>query len=113
MMMRSVQNLPGLMASFLLAIFVSMPALAQQDNRAMMDLVIQVQQLQDEVRTLTGRLEDQSAELENLRDRQRDQYHDLDQRITELRSTSPGPMVLGPEGRILAMYGVVRLTSST
>jgi tol-pal system protein YbgF len=103
MMMRSVQKLPGLMASILLAIFVSMPALAQQDNQAMMDLVIQVQQLQDEVRTLTGRLEDQSAELENLRDRQRDQYLDLDQRITELRSTSPGPMVLGPD----AMGGAV------
>ena len=88
------------MASFVLAIFISVPALAQQDNtrqdnQVMVDLVIQIQQLQDEVRMLTGRIEDQSMELENLRDRQRDQYLDLDQRINELRSSSPGPLISG------------------
>jgi tol-pal system protein YbgF len=83
-----------LMASLLLAIFVSMPASAQMDDKqAMMDLVLQIQQLQDEVRTLRGALEDQTMELEKLSDRQRDQYLDLDQRITELRSSSPGPMI--------------------
>ena len=53
------------MASLVLAIFVSVPAAAQMDNKqAMMDLVIQVQQLQDEVRMLRGMLEDQTMELE-------------------------------------------------
>ena len=86
----------GLMASLVLAIFVSAPAAAQMDNKqAMMDLVIQVQQLQDEVRMLTGMLEDQTMELENLGNRQRDQYLDLDQRITDLRGSSSGPIVAG------------------
>ena len=84
----------GLMASFVLAIVVSAPATAQMDNRqAMVDLVVQVQQLQDEVRMLRGMLEEQAMELENLANRQRDQYLDLDQRITASRSTSPGPIV--------------------
>ena len=84
----------GLMASLVLAIVVSTPAIAQMDDRqAMVDLVIQIQQLQDEVRMLRGMLEDQSSELENLANRQRDQYLDLDQRITGLRSAPPGPMV--------------------
>ena len=82
-----------LMASLVLAIFVSTPAAGQVDDRkAMMDLVIQVQQLQDEVRMLTGMLEDQAMELENLANRQRDQYVDLDQRITGLGRSSSGPI---------------------
>jgi tol-pal system protein YbgF len=77
-----------------LAIFVSAPAAAQmEDKQAMMDLVLQIQQLQSEVRMLTGMLEEQTMELENLSNRQRDQYLDLDQRITALRGTSSGSLV--------------------
>jgi len=84
----------GLMASLVLAIVISAPATAQTDNRqALVDLVVQVQQLQDEVRMLRGMLEEQAMELENLANRQRDQYLDLDQRITGMRGTSPGPIV--------------------
>src|SRR5210317_1697876 len=84
----------GLMASFALAIVISTPAVAQQaNNQAMVDLVIQIQQLQDEVRMLRGMLEDQTMELESLSNRQRDQYLDLDQRITELRGGATGPLV--------------------
>ena len=86
----------SLMASLVLAIFVSAPALAQQDNQAMVDLVIQIQQLQDEVRMLTGKIEDQAMELENLGNRQRDQYLDLDQRITGLRSAGSVPAGSAP-----------------
>lgn len=53
------------------------------------DLVIQVQQLQDEVRELRGQLEEAQRELENLKRRQRDQYLDLDQRLSELRDAQP------------------------
>jgi len=94
MMMQYNRVSKGLMASLVLAIFVSAPAAAQmEDKQAMVNLVIQIQQLQDEVRMLRGMLEDQSMELENLGNRQRDQYLDLDQRIIELRSMPPGPMV--------------------
>jgi tol-pal system protein YbgF len=92
--MRSVRFYPVSMASLVLAIAVSTPAFAQPaDNQAMVDLVIQVQQLQDEIRMLRGMLEEQAMELENLRDRQRDQYLDLDARITELRAAGPAPLV--------------------
>ena len=84
----------GLMASFVLAIFVSTPSVAQMDDRqAMVDLVIQIQQLQDEVRMLRGMLEDQTLELENLSNRQRDQYLDLDQRITDVRGNPQGSLL--------------------
>ena len=83
-----------LMASLMLAISVSVPAVAQMDDKqAMMDLVFQVQQLQDEVRMLRGMLEDQSIQLESLSNRQRDQYLDLDQRINAQRGSSPGPVL--------------------
>ena len=96
----------GLMASLVLAITVSAPVSAQVDNQqAVVNLVVQVQQLQDEVRMLRGMLEEQAMELENLGNRQRDQYLDLDQRITGLRSASPGPMVGTPETNSAATYG--------
>lgn len=81
------------MASLVLAISISVPAAAQMDDKqAMVDLVIQIQQLQDEVRMLRGMLEDQSTELESLSKRQRDQYLDLDQRMTAMRGSS-SPML--------------------
>jgi tol-pal system protein YbgF len=79
-----------LMASFALAIIVSAPLSAQDsDLSAAANLVIQVQELQDEVRTLRGQLEEQERELENLKRRQRDQYLDLDQRISDMRNSQP------------------------
>jgi len=78
------------MASLALAIGFSVPAVAQQgDLTVTADLVLQVQELQDEVRNLRGQLEEQSREIENLKRRQRDQYLDLDQRISDLRNSQP------------------------
>lgn len=76
-----------LMASLVLAIAVSAPAQAQDDsaNQQMINMVLQIQQLQDEIRMLRGQLEEQAFELEKIQRRQRDQYLDLDQRISELR----------------------------
>lgn len=72
----------ALMASLVLAIAVSDDVLAQSDNEQMMNLVLQVQQLQDEIRSLRGQLEQQSFELEELGRKQRDQYLDLDRRLS-------------------------------
>ncbi|MDT8320678.1 MAG: tol-pal system protein YbgF [Xanthomonadales bacterium] len=82
-----------LMASLTLAILVfsplSAPLFAQQaDPGVVTNLVIEVQQLQDEVRMLRGQLEEQARELENLKRRQRDQYLDLDQRLSDNRGTA-------------------------
>jgi TolA-binding protein len=88
--MTVIHNKKVLMASLALAIGFSVPAAAQQGElNVTADLVIQVQELQDEVRTLRGRLEEQDREIENLKRRQRDQYLDLDQRISDLRNGQP------------------------
>ena len=82
----------SLMASLVLAISVSVPAIAQmEDKQAMVDLVIQMQQLQDEVRMLRGMVEDQGIQLESLSKRQRDQYLDLDQRLNTQRRSATAP----------------------
>jgi len=79
-----------LMASLALAIGFSAPAsLLAQDAGVTADLVLQVQELQDEVRMLRGQVEEQARELENLKRRQRDQYLDLDQRLSDLRGGPP------------------------
>lgn len=78
------------MAGLALAIAFSAPATAQDgDPQVLSNLVYQVQELQDEVRSLRGMLEEQARELENLKRRQRDQYLDLDQRMSDLRNAQP------------------------
>ena len=79
-----------LMASLALAIGFSAPAAAQDaDPSVTANLVLQVQELQDEVRNLRGQLEEARVEIENLKRRQRDQYLDLDQRISDVRNAQP------------------------
>ncbi len=95
------------MASFVLAIAISAPAAAQQaSNQQMVDLVLQIQQLQDEIRMLRGQLEEQAFEIENLKRRQRDQYLDLDQRISEAgagrpASAQPSAAAQPPASRVI------------
>jgi tol-pal system protein YbgF len=83
-----------MMASLVLAIVVSVAATNRAqaqtgEQNVTANLVIQVQELQDEVRNLRGRLEETERELENLKQRQRDQYLDLDQRISDQRNSQP------------------------
>jgi len=78
------------MASLVLAICFSAPLSAQDtDPEQMMNLVLQVQALQEEVRQLRGQLEEQGYELENLKNRQRDQYVDLDRRLGDQSASQP------------------------
>jgi tol-pal system protein YbgF len=79
------------MASLALAIVFSAQTSAQgePDREQLVDMVLQLQQLQDEVRMLRGQLEEQAIEIDTIRRRQRDQYLDLDQRINELGNVTP------------------------
>lgn len=84
--MRLVPSQQFVMASLALAFTFSAPAFAQTaDAGVTADLVIQMQELQDEVRVLRGQVEELQRELESVRQRQRDQYLDLDQRISGMR----------------------------
>jgi tol-pal system protein YbgF len=83
MMKRRLMQSLG-MASFTLAIAVSASAQSGDDRQQMIDMVLQLQQLQDEIRLLRGQIEEQSFEIETLKRRQRDQYLNLDGRLNEL-----------------------------
>lgn len=75
------------LASVSLAIAFLMSVLsASAQTGSDTQLVYQLQQLQDEIRELRGLVEQQSFELENLKRRQRDQYLDLDQRLSDVGS---------------------------
>jgi len=91
------------MASLALAIAFPVLASAQTDGsrEQLMDMVLQMQQLQDEIRMLRGQIEEQAFEIETLKRRQRDQYLDLDQRLGELAAGSviqpvPGGSEMAP-----------------
>jgi len=72
------------MASIALAITLSGSVRAQPDQNFLTDLVLQLQQLQEEVRQLRGQVEQQAYEIENLKRLQHDQYLDLDERLSNL-----------------------------
>jgi tol-pal system protein YbgF len=84
------------MASLVLAMLFSASVTAQSNDsdsnssNVVANLVSQVQELQDEVRLLRGQVEDQANQLETLRQRQRDQFLDLDQRISGQRPQASG-----------------------
>lgn len=91
----------GLVLAIALSAFLPAALSAQEADPQMMgNLVLQVQELQDEVRTLRGMFEEQARELENLKRRQRDQYLDLDQRLSDVSNAQP----IDPSGVAAGAY---------
>ncbi|MEX2481073.1 MAG: tol-pal system protein YbgF [Gammaproteobacteria bacterium] len=68
------------------------------ENKGLLELVRQVDQLQQEVRRLRGELETQTYNLEQLRKGQRDVYTSVDQRLSTLEQG--GTISLPPDGQI-------------
>lgn len=62
------------------------------------ELLFSLQQLQDEVRTLRGALEEQQHKLERLEQQQRERYRDMDRRISLLMSAMPDDTLLAAQG---------------
>jgi tol-pal system protein YbgF len=60
-------------------------------REAVADLLLQVQTLRDEVRSLRGQVEVQTHELERLKARERDLLADLDRRVRELERRGVAP----------------------
>jgi tol-pal system protein YbgF len=66
-------------------------------NQAVIDLHYEVQSMRDEIRQLRGIVEEQANELRELRQRQMDDYQDLDRRLSArsdaapVRPASPAP----------------------
>jgi tol-pal system protein YbgF len=62
------------------------------DSQGLVDMFLQMQSLQEEVRQLRGQVEQQTYAIENLKQRQRDLYLDIDRRMRKLEgggSVSP------------------------
>jgi tol-pal system protein YbgF len=55
------------------------------NSKGLLDMLQQIQQLQQEVRQLRGDIEVQNHKLEQLSERQRNLYADVDQRLRQLR----------------------------
>lgn len=55
-------------------------------NQAMMEVLTRLQQLQEEVREMRGEIEVQSHAIENLNQRQRDLYLDVDRRLRRVET---------------------------
>lgn len=66
------------------------------DNKGLLELVRQVEQLQQEVRRLRGELEEQAYTLEQVRQGQRDTYLNLDQRLGALEAGRAGALAVDP-----------------
>jgi tol-pal system protein YbgF len=76
---------------------------APAPRETIVDLLLQIQALQDEVRNLRGQVEVQNYELEKLKARQRDLLADLDRRVRDVErrggtaaAAEPAPAATGP-----------------
>lgn len=58
-------------------------------------LVIQVQQLQEEVRRLNGLVEEQTSQIRRLKEQSLERYIDLDRRLAELAAAKATEMPVG------------------
>ena len=83
----------------LLCLSLAAPLSAQapqsQSDGSASRMIIELQQMREEMRELRGLVEAQSQEIEDLKRRQRDQYLDLDGRISAL-GTAAQPAVTQP-----------------
>jgi tol-pal system protein YbgF len=67
------------------------------ESRGLLDLLDQIQSLEREVQRLRGELETQGHALEQLRQRQRDLYTDVDRRMQRLEGVTPPAEIADPD----------------
>lgn len=66
------------------------------DSQGLVDMFLQMQNLQEEVRQLRGQVEQQNYAIENLKQRQRDLYLDIDRRMRKLEGGGSAPSASEP-----------------
>jgi tol-pal system protein YbgF len=67
------------------------------DNRAMLDMIQQVDEISDEIGFLRGEIEVQGNDINEIKKRQRELYLDIDRRLRDIES---GATAAAPTGRI-------------
>jgi len=99
-MQSAMKRTAGLLALALVVVLAAAPVLAQDDDEALerrvsrlenilegdqlVELIDRITALENQVRELRGAVEEQRHRLDELRDRQRNLYGDLDDRLREL-----------------------------
>ena len=66
------------------------------DSQGLVDMFLQMQSLQEEVGQLRGQVEQQTYAIENLKQRQRDLYLDIDRRMRKLEGGGSAPAAVAP-----------------
>ena len=66
------------------------------DNRAMIEMIQQVDALSEEISQLNGAIEQQGYDIENIKKRQRELYLDIDRRLRDLESGAAAQAAAGP-----------------
>ncbi len=66
------------------------------DSQGLVDMFLQMQSLQEEVRQLRGEVEQQTFAIDNLKQRQRDLYLDIDRRMRKLEGGGSVPASTSP-----------------
>ncbi|RLA43638.1 MAG: tol-pal system protein YbgF [Gammaproteobacteria bacterium] len=67
------------------------------DNRAMLDMIQQVEEISEEVGLLRGNIEIQGNDINEIKKRQRELYLDIDRRLRDIES---GATAAAPKGQI-------------
>lgn len=71
-------------------------------NSVQQEMLFTLQQLQDEVRTLRGKLEEQEYRLKQMEQEQRERYRDMDRRISLLMAAIPEEALLTAQNELNA-----------
>lgn len=71
-------------------------------NSVQQEMLFTLQQLQDEVRTLRGKLEEQEYRLKQMEQEQRERYRDMDRRISLLMAAIPEEALLAAQTELNA-----------
>ena len=65
------------------------------DSQGLVDMLVRIENMQSELQILRGEIELHSHELEQIKQRQRDLYVDIDRRLLRIERNGPKPDALG------------------
>jgi len=75
------------------------------NSQGLVDMALQIERLQNEIRQLRGDIESQRYELESMKKRQRDLYLDMDRRLRSQETGTTPPVTVSPKPSIQTRTG--------
>jgi len=68
------------------------------ESQGLVDMLVKIENLQSELQILRGELESHTHQLDEIKQRQRDLYVDIDRRLLRLERNAPGSGAIGATG---------------